>query len=450
MPPLEVAVLGRSVGESIVVRYGERRWAIVDSFLADGTWRPLRLLKHFGVAADEVALVVATHWDNDHVGGLAAVLQSAEEARFFYPNVHDRRHLLRLVATAEVAAADGWPRGVEEFGAVLDVLRSTGRTAKAVGSGTTLWRDESTQVLALSPTDAAVHAGLTAIGSELLATPDRATSAVALRPNLTSIALWVETDTHRALLGADLEAHPDFGWSVAIDETANLRLEDKALLLKVPHHGSPDADEPRVWTELLDPNPDAVLTPYGPSRRPREEDIQRLAAQAATVRVVAGSGWRGRNSEALLRAAIPTAGFDARTSVGFAHYVAEGEGWGTSRRGHASVAATESRCRETLPMSRAPTIERQCRTFRTPCKCVSGLVVVVDERPTVGSWRRHTIVPSGLKAVSRTERRWEGRRRDERRIARITDSGQGLLALLFTAASGRRAQRRWMFDVSAA
>src|SRR5829696_6025975 len=111
--PLEVAVLGRSIGESIVVRFGEDRWAVIDSFVAGGVPAAHRFLSHLGVGLERVELVVATHWDNDHVRGLAEILTAAPNAVFVYSNVVDRERLARLVASAEVASGDGWSRGAE-------------------------------------------------------------------------------------------------------------------------------------------------------------------------------------------------------------------------------------------------------------------------------------------------------------------------------------------------
>ena len=52
---------------------------------------------------------------------------------------------------------------------------------------------------------------------------------------------------------------------------------------KVPHHGSKNADCTECWTELLSPDPIAVLTPYARSRLPTRVDIERLCSRSPSV-----------------------------------------------------------------------------------------------------------------------------------------------------------------------
>ena len=194
----------------------------------------LRYLRRAGVALTDIQLVVATHWDNDHVVGLPQIFEQAPSARFFYPNVVDRDRLARLVATAEVAGRDGRSRGAEAFGRVADVLSSRGDAPRPVGSGTILYRDDSVTLLTLSPTAAAVQAGLAAVGAVLASEPDAATAAEVVEPNFTSLVVWVESPGHTALLGADLEKHEAYGWPAAIDETATLSFPQKRRFLRCP------------------------------------------------------------------------------------------------------------------------------------------------------------------------------------------------------------------------
>jgi len=68
-------------------------------------------------------------------------------------------------------------------------------------------------------------------------------------PNELAAAIWVETLNKRILLGADLLVGPsECGWDAVL---ASFHPEP-ASLFKIPHHGSPGADHPEVWSGLLD------------------------------------------------------------------------------------------------------------------------------------------------------------------------------------------------------
>src|SRR4051812_31671316 len=120
---LEVIVLGRSVGESIVVRLDDHGWLVVDSFMARRRPAPLRYLEYVHADPEQIRFVVATHWDNDHVRGLADVLAAAPGATFMSPGVADHEQLAELIAMSEVAMeADGHEHGADAYGQVLRVL----------------------------------------------------------------------------------------------------------------------------------------------------------------------------------------------------------------------------------------------------------------------------------------------------------------------------------------
>ena len=95
----------------------------------------------------------------------------------------------------------------------------------------------------------------------------------ALTPNEVAVVLLVKIDDLAILLGADLESP---GWLKILD--ANERPNYKASVFKIPHHGSQDAHEERVWNEMLYSTPIATLTPWqrGGKRLPTRGDIKRI------------------------------------------------------------------------------------------------------------------------------------------------------------------------------
>jgi len=96
-------------------------------------------------------------------------------------------------------------------------------------------------------------------------------------PNHTAVVLQVEIGSQSILLGADLEetGHPGTGWEVILDSAE--RPQALSSVFKVPHHGSKNADQPRVWTEMLEEQPTAILAPFRRGQKlPTEEDKKRI------------------------------------------------------------------------------------------------------------------------------------------------------------------------------
>lgn len=85
----ELHVFGPGYGESLLVHLGCGEWMIVDACRQRG--KPpaaLKWLDDLGVdVATAVKLVVATHWHDDHVRGLAETLRACDGASFVCSSV---------------------------------------------------------------------------------------------------------------------------------------------------------------------------------------------------------------------------------------------------------------------------------------------------------------------------------------------------------------------------
>ena len=83
------------------------------------------------------------------------------------------------------------------------------------------------------------------------------------------------------LLGSDLEEtlNPGTGWSVIVDSLT--RPSATAGVFKISHHGSVTADQPRVWTDMLQIEPIAILTPFvqGNVVLPTPADVNRICSR---------------------------------------------------------------------------------------------------------------------------------------------------------------------------
>jgi beta-lactamase superfamily II metal-dependent hydrolase len=314
LPPnpaeFEVSLFGPGRGEAIAVHLGQQRWMLVDSCV-DVNRQPASLtyLDSLGISPDQVDLVVATHWHDDHIGGLGEVVRACEAAEFAYSGALSTEEFFALVGALSERAQIR-RSGVSEFADVVQTLQERKVTPKLALEGRLLWSrggsDAPGFVRALSPSDSSISLSQQALG-ELLPTPQTGKRAVlAPRPNHASVVLWVEIGGIPALLGADLEEtiNAGTGWPAVLDAFEPDSRE--ASVFKVPHHGSGNGDQPRVWQELLEEEPFAVLTPFvrGAHRLPREVDSRRLLERSSKAFISAPPERRVRGRSPAVEATL--------------------------------------------------------------------------------------------------------------------------------------------------
>src|SRR3954452_16374970 len=114
---IEVAVFGPGFGECSCVHLGDGKWMILDSCLDPGTGRPWALgyLSDLGVdVSTSVALVVVTHFDDDHIRGITEVASAAAAAHLVCPAAVNRRDFVQFVMEQEPSAG-GLGSGVDEL-----------------------------------------------------------------------------------------------------------------------------------------------------------------------------------------------------------------------------------------------------------------------------------------------------------------------------------------------
>ena len=278
----EVSLFGPGRGEAIAVHLGHGQWMLVDSCLDDERQpAALAYLERIGVDTEQVVLVVATHWHDDHIGGLAEVVRVCPGADFVYSGALRTDEFYDLVgALAERSQMKS--SGVSEFAEIVRIFKGReDKPMRPAQESRRLWfRDEpgpAAAVEALSPSDAAIQQSQRAL-AELLPKEDSSKRAiVAPAPNHASVVLSVAFGEARLLLGADLEetTNPNTGWSALLDRCS---LPGPASVFKVPHHGSPNGEQPRIWEEALSERPWALVAPFvwGRHRLPGDADRERL------------------------------------------------------------------------------------------------------------------------------------------------------------------------------
>lgn len=87
------------------------------------------------------------------------------------------------------------------------------------------------------------------------------------------------------LLGADRENVTDRnkGWQSVAQCWADRGL-GRSSVLKVAHHGSPNGDSDVIWSQMVEPDPHALVAPYyrgNGGGRPRLEDVERICSRTS-------------------------------------------------------------------------------------------------------------------------------------------------------------------------
>ncbi len=271
----ELTLFGPGYGESIVLHVGDGVWVIVDSCVADdGAPRALKYLEEIGIDPGEaVALIVATHWHDDHIRGMAKLVEQCRKALFCCSEALCKKEFLSVVGTIERRHGTETGSGVRELFRVFTHLGKTNRQPMFAGPDRCLMRRGGFQAWSLSPSDRAFHQFLAMIGSLTPRVGDPKVRVPDQSPNEVAIALWIEVDDVLVLLGSDVERQ---GWLEILSSPG--RPAGKASAFKVPHHGSANAHEPSVWQDMLEPDPVVVLTPWrrGRGALPTAQDVTRL------------------------------------------------------------------------------------------------------------------------------------------------------------------------------
>ncbi len=283
-PPVEVVVLGKGVGESVLVRVGEE-WTVIDSFMVDSPDRPGRApapvvyLRQHGVDLMNVRAVILSHLHADHCRGIDEVVLKCRNARFYLPAaVPDAvwRDIVKIAVPTENRAALDEIATAYRY-AIDDDRFSTAAAVSIVHQSTDCLR-------AIGPSDRAVQAA-----REPLAQNDLAGARRVLDKNYTSIVVLLMFGAAVALLGADMDAEADLGWPRLLAEHAGSDWIGGVGLVKVAHHGSETAHHAEMyqrWTK----NALGVIAPNG-SRLPKESMIETLRGHLRAL-YLAGPRWR--------------------------------------------------------------------------------------------------------------------------------------------------------------
>ena len=307
LPPLkdeaEVSVFGPGCGECIVLHLGNNEWVVVDSCVDAESRRPVALdyLVRLGVdVATKVSLVVATHWHDDHIGGLAPLFKACKSAKFACSmalKCEEWTSLLELYRGYLQAGGSG----VDELSGVMRELKERAQKAEVVApkfcitSRSLLERRDAlpVKIICLAPSDAAVATMQTRLSRDLLPkAKGRRLRVPDLGENDCSVVLSVTVGNASVLLGADLEerTRPGLGWQVILDGYS--ADAERFAGFKIPHHGSATGHHPETWSRLMRPEGWAAVTPFNRQKEPLPKlaDCARILAMTEKAYITAPPG----------------------------------------------------------------------------------------------------------------------------------------------------------------
>ena len=286
---IELTLFGPGYGESIVLHIGGGAWVIVDSCIDEnGKPRALGYLEDLGLdPARAVVLVVATHWHDDHIRGMAALVEACGGADFCCAGALRREEFLSIVGTLEGRRTSTAGSGVREIHGVFSRLTEAASPPRFALANRLIFKREDCEIWSLSPNDAAFEKLLSSIGHLVSDESRTRTRIPSLSPNDVAVALWIGIGDMAVLLGSDLE---EPGWTTILESPE--RPTAMASAFKIPHHGSGNADEREVWHQMLEPDPFAVLTPWrrGGRTLPSEADVRRILSRTGNAYATAKAG----------------------------------------------------------------------------------------------------------------------------------------------------------------
>jgi beta-lactamase superfamily II metal-dependent hydrolase len=278
---LEIHVFGADQGESILVKFPNGQWGVVDCYASStnaSTNEALKYLKDLKVSY--LAFVCLTHPHHDHYSGLKQVLDEIPTRQFWYPSVitRDRLSYITQLEKRNQKACTNEDRGeklIDLWEKVGDLIDNSSLQVRRLSLGLDLGVEShlgGVQIVALGPSGNAAHSFEQKLercfqDGKILSNKKQASI------NQCSIALSLTYDKHRVVLGGDVETQ---GWLDLLDQQS--KLATSACVVKVAHHGSKTGRCDGLWEAhgRNMTNPVAVMTPFLRHRLPHRSVLDEI------------------------------------------------------------------------------------------------------------------------------------------------------------------------------
>lgn len=286
---VEVCLLGRGVGECIVVHLGQRRWMVIDSFNRS-RHEPAALwyLRSVNVDPAQVEVLVTTHFHRDHHLGIDRLHDACSNARLVTTGALGKEQFRKLRASDDEIQALGGLAGTIESAKARESAGGSGWLRAQIGQ--IIATGPNMLVQALSPTTSAIAASDSEVGQALQVGWDAVVSKLR-DDNRSSVTLLFDVEGIRGLLCADLPGIGSFGWQAVLADPLTSQVSGVDLV-KAGHHGSVTAHLPGMWSAWVDASATVLVAPFSTSGIPKNRDIARLRGVCGEVWQAAPSGRR--------------------------------------------------------------------------------------------------------------------------------------------------------------
>lgn len=294
---LEIVFFGPGYGEAILIGFSKTSWMIIDScvYQNDDTPAPLLYLEKLGIDIKNcVKYICATHWDDDHIQGLAKLVESCENAKLVLSSAFKSPKLLSIISDPAIELMrrenNSVKSGFNEISKIHEILKESGIKRRMFAT-----QDrridilEEVEIITLSPSDDVIEKSINSIIAQIPEVSDACFRIRAPKPNHTSIVVQLRFGKNRILFGADLEEVPEHeGWSKILDSVyikQDIVENVSALVYKVAHHGSENGHHADKPTKLLSNEVISVISPWklGGTNLPKDTDIDRIKAYSSEV-----------------------------------------------------------------------------------------------------------------------------------------------------------------------
>lgn len=276
---------GGGYGESLVIHIGNNEWVIIDSCQdpTSGKSIPLTFLASRGVDLTNVKLIVCTHWHDDHIRGIAEILENSPNAVFSFARANDLKKFLQLVSIdLEKLKKITSNSSTIEFNRCLEIISLRKSTIKNSEVDkllySTILETSKIEIFSLSPSELSNQIFDKEISSLIEGYSALNKRLISQSPNERSVVLLLKLGNHNILLGADLQVgnNPKLGWLDIANNSQVVKVSEKSKYFKIPHHGSENGHNADVWTKLLINKPIATLTPWNKKGKlPKKEMLDK-------------------------------------------------------------------------------------------------------------------------------------------------------------------------------
>ena len=288
----EVTLIGSGgYGESIIIHLGSDKWVIIDSCIDPKTQIPqnIEYLKSLNVNLENVELIICTHWHDDHIKGISKSLEQCPNARFCCSKANDINKFFYFISfdlKKDIGKQSN--SSTIEFNRCMDIIAERNSVMISANENKCLKTVTDSKfkssIFSLSPSDFTMKNFDGELASLLTEYGEPDKKIPIDSPNTKSVAVFLILGDHRAILGADLEVgfNSNEGWLNILNNSTII--DKRSTLFKIPHHGSSNGYDVRIWNELIDDKSIAKMTPWNrKSGLPTPEMIEKYSSHTESL-----------------------------------------------------------------------------------------------------------------------------------------------------------------------